>query len=41
MHAVTSAEVFGAIQNTISGQAEAAKPGNVAFTPAFGNHTPV
>jgi lipopolysaccharide heptosyltransferase II len=41
MHAVTSAEVVGAIQNMISGQAEPAKSGNVAFTPAFGNHTPV
>jgi hypothetical protein len=25
----------------ISEQAKAAKPGNVAFTPAFGNHTSV
>jgi heptosyltransferase-2 len=41
MHAVTSAEVVGAIQNMISGQAEPAKSGNIAFTPAFGNHTPV
>ena len=41
MHAVTSAEVVGAIQNMISEQADPAKSGNVAFTPAFGNHTPV
>ena len=41
MHAVTSAEVVGAIQKMISGQAEPAKSGNIAFTPAFGNHTPV
>jgi ADP-heptose:LPS heptosyltransferase len=41
MHAVTSAEVVGAIQNMISEQADPAKSGNVAFTPAFGNRTPV
>jgi lipopolysaccharide heptosyltransferase II len=41
MHAVTSAEVVGAIQNMISERADPAKSGNVAFTPAFGNHTPV
>jgi heptosyltransferase-2 len=41
MHAVTSAEVVAAIQQMISGQAEAAKSGNVAFTAAFGNHTSV
>jgi len=41
MHAVTSAEVVGAIQNMISEQTDPAKSGNVAFTPAFGNHTPV
>jgi heptosyltransferase II len=41
MHAVTSAEVIAAIQQMISGQAGAAKSGNVAFTAAFGNHTPV
>jgi hypothetical protein len=41
MHAVTSAEVVGAIQNMISGQAEPAKSGSVALTRAFGNHTPV
>jgi lipopolysaccharide heptosyltransferase II len=41
MHAVTSAEIVGAIQNMISEQADPAKSGNVAFTPAFGNHTPV
>src|SRR5438132_7944985 len=41
MHAVTSAEVVAAIQQMISGQADPAKSGNVAFTPAFGNHTPV
>jgi len=41
MHAVTSAEVVSAIQNMISEQADPAKSGNVAFTPAFGNHTPV
>jgi heptosyltransferase II len=41
MHAVTSAEVIAAIQQMISGQAEAAKSGNVAFTAAFGNHMSV
>jgi heptosyltransferase II len=41
MHAVTSAEVTGAIQQMISGQADGAKSGNVAFTSAFGNHTSV
>jgi hypothetical protein len=41
MHAVTSAEVVGAIENMISEQAEPAKSGNVAFTPAFENHTPI
>jgi len=41
MHAVTSAEVVGAIQNMIFEQADPAKSGNVAFTPAFGNRTPV
>jgi lipopolysaccharide heptosyltransferase II len=41
MHAVTSAEVIAAIHQMISGQAEAAKSGNVAFTAAFGNHTSV
>src|SRR5436190_4466117 len=41
MHAVTSAEVIAAIQQMISGQAEAAKSGNVAFTAAFRNHKPV
>src|SRR5881227_3642583 len=41
MHAVTSAEVVGAIQNMISEQAEPAKSGSVAFTPAFGNRTPI
>jgi lipopolysaccharide heptosyltransferase II len=41
MHAVTSAEVVGAIQNMISQQADPTKSSNVAFTPAFGNHTPV
>jgi lipopolysaccharide heptosyltransferase II len=41
MHAVTSAEVIAAIQQMISGQAEAAKSGNVAFRAAFGNHMSV
>ena len=41
MDAVTSAEVIAAIQQMISGQAEAAKSGNVAFTAAFRNHKPV
>jgi len=41
MHAVTSAEVIAAIQQMISGQAEAAKSGNVAVTAAFRNHKPV
>ena len=41
MHAVTSAEVIAAIQQMISGQAEAAKSGSVAFTAAFRNHKPV
>jgi hypothetical protein len=41
MHAVTSAEIVCAIQNMISQQADPAKSGNVAFTSAFGNHTPV
>ena len=41
MHAVTSAEVVAGIQQMISGQAEAAKSGNVAFTAAFGNHNSI
>jgi lipopolysaccharide heptosyltransferase II len=41
MDAVTSAEVIAAIQQMISGQAEAAKSGSVAFTAAFRNHKPV
>src|SRR5437763_13584306 len=41
MHAVTSAEVIAAIQQMISGQAEAAKSGSVAFTATFRNHKPV
>src|SRR5438477_1684073 len=41
MHAVTSAEVVGAIQNMISEQADGTKSGNVAFASAFGNHTSV
>ena len=41
MHAVTNTEVVGAIQNMISEQADPAKSANVAFTPAFGNHTAV
>jgi len=41
MHAVTSPEVIAAIQQMISGQAEAAKSGDVAFTAAFRNHKPV
>jgi heptosyltransferase II len=41
MHAVTSAEVIAAIQQMISGQAEAAESGNVAFGATFRNHKPV
>src|SRR5438105_5373759 len=41
MHAVTSAEVVAGIQQMISGQAEAAKSGNVAFTAAFRNHNSI
>jgi lipopolysaccharide heptosyltransferase II len=41
MHAVTSAEVVIGIEQMISGQAKVARPGDVAFTPAFGNHTSV